>query len=47
MNIYRESDFETEQIMPIQKVNSGFSKYLACLAERNIRVNAVVLGGGK
>lgn len=47
MNIYRESDFETEPDYAYTKSGAiGFSKYLASyLAERNIRVNIVVLGG--
>ena len=47
MNIYRESNFETEPDYAYTKSGAiGFTKYLASyLAKNNIRVNAVVLGG--
>jgi len=46
-NIYVESDFETEPDYAYNKSGAiGFSKYLASyMAEKQIRVNVVVLGG--
>ena len=47
MNIYRESDFDTEPDYAYTKSGTiGFTKYLASyLAKDRVRVNAVVLGG--